>query len=427
MSPSLPPTPDPYDTANAQQMANVAVANANTALANADQHGPEGSTVFTRKLDEPISIPIRDEAGIITGEDIIYRWVQTKTLTPKGQIAFDAQQSITVTMNEAALAQAQLIKTKFVSPFSLSMLPARAATPTAAVINKAPLVRRQLEREIGLERDTIAEKERVRQSVIDRLNWQINDDRSAKLVELRNQGIPTASDAWERAMRPFDRQMTDARLQAEQFAAQEHSRLIQETERKATFYNSVVGKELELDVLIREVANKNEIQQLEAGLSIAQYINVVRQQAMQEILAERSTVFNETSALTKGGQITIPQFQQFNAAKIADTPIMDAVYRSAAMDMQKAQIESQQQGQMFGGMMSLAGNLMMMSDRRLKTDIRKLSDDARGFGWYVWRYLWDRPGTRRFGVMAQEVRHIRGAVVELPCGALAVDYGKLAQ
>jgi hypothetical protein len=39
--------------------------------------------------------------------------------------------------------------------------------------------------------------------------------------------------------------------------------------------------------------------------------------------------------------------------------------------------------------------------------------------------VWDRPGTRRFGVIAQEVAHIEGAVVRLPSGLLAVNYGAL--
>jgi len=95
--------------------------------------------------------------------------------------------------------------------------------------------------------------------------------------------------------------------------------------------------------------------------------------------------------------------------------------------MQKWQAKVQQQQSMMGGLMGLAGNLislpMMMSDRRLKADIVHLLDDARGFGWYAWRYVWDAPSVRRVGVMAQELARVMPeAVALMPNGFLAVDY-----
>ena len=46
--PKPPPTPDPYETANAQQLANVEVAVANTALMNADEDTPDGFVRFAQ-------------------------------------------------------------------------------------------------------------------------------------------------------------------------------------------------------------------------------------------------------------------------------------------------------------------------------------------------------------------------------------------
>jgi hypothetical protein len=150
---------------------------------------------------------------------------------------------------------------------------------------------------------------------------------------------------------------------------------------------------------------------------------------MQEFLTERSQTVNEISSLMHGGQVVVPKGEGFKSGKISDTPVGEYVYRSAAMDMQKWQMKVQSQQSMMGGIMGLAGNMMampgMFSDRRLKTDIVKVSDDARGFGWYVWRYLWDKVGTRRYGVMAQEVLPIvPEAVIEVG-GVLRVNYGAL--
>lgn len=63
------------------------------------------------------------------------------------------------------------------------------------------------------------------------------------------------------------------------------------------------------------------------------------------------------------------------------------------------------------------------SDRSLKTNIKKVSDDPRGFGWYTFDYVAGPRG--QFGVMAQEVMPIiPDAVVDLGTH-LAVNYSKL--
>jgi hypothetical protein len=323
------------------------------------------------------------------------------------------------------------LRNKMLSPFSLSMLPTRTPTPAAPAVIKGAPARREMVREIGQTDDIIREKENVRLKMLERINWQIGVDRDNRLADLRFQGIPEGTEAWERSVRVFDRQMIDARLQVEGAVGQEHTRLVELTRHKADFHNAIVVKEFELDLQARQFGNATEVQVFETLMALGQYVNTIRNQSMQEILAERSQTTNEVSVLMRGGTVNIPQFQQFQSGKIGETPVMDAVYRSASMDMQKWQAQSQQQGQMFGGMMGMVGNLMPMmmgmSDRRVKTDIVKVSDDARGFGWYLWRYVWDHVGTVRYGVMAQEVRHIRGAVIELPGGVLAVNYGVLAQ
>lgn len=71
-----------------------------------------------------------------------------------------------------------------------------------------------------------------------------------------------------------------------------------------------------------------------------------------------------------------------------------------------------------GGNALMAALPMMMSDRRLKTDILPLAGI-----YYRYRYLWDEPGTVRMGVMAQEAPP--EAVHATADGWLAVDYAAL--
>lgn len=69
---------------------------------------------------------------------------------------------------------------------------------------------------------------------------------------------------------------------------------------------------------------------------------------------------------------------------------------------------------------------MKISDRRLKRDIRKVGELAKGIGLYAYRYLW--PSTVQVGVMADEVGARIPEAVELGSnGFFRVNYGKLME
>jgi hypothetical protein len=64
------------------------------------------------------------------------------------------------------------------------------------------------------------------------------------------------------------------------------------------------------------------------------------------------------------------------------------------------------------------------SDRRLKTDIKRIGERKDGLGVYLFRYLWSP--VQHIGVMAQEVLKVKPeAVIHTPSGFMAVDYGAL--
>lgn len=76
------------------------------------------------------------------------------------------------------------------------------------------------------------------------------------------------------------------------------------------------------------------------------------------------------------------------------------------------------------GAAGLASGAAMLSDRRLKRDIVKVGELANGLAVYLFRYLWSE--ILHLGVMAQEVLAVKPeAVIHLPGGILAVDYGAL--
>lgn len=66
----------------------------------------------------------------------------------------------------------------------------------------------------------------------------------------------------------------------------------------------------------------------------------------------------------------------------------------------------------------------LFSDRRLKTNIRKIGEHADGLGRYVWNYVWGGP--QHEGVMADEVAQLRPwALGPVVSGFSTVAYGRL--
>lgn len=69
------------------------------------------------------------------------------------------------------------------------------------------------------------------------------------------------------------------------------------------------------------------------------------------------------------------------------------------------------------------GASLFPSDRRLKREIVPVGQDERGNRWYEFEYIWDAPGVKSFGVMADEVP--AHAVHRQPNGFDYVDYGAI--
>lgn len=73
------------------------------------------------------------------------------------------------------------------------------------------------------------------------------------------------------------------------------------------------------------------------------------------------------------------------------------------------------------GMMGLG----IFSDERLKEDIELIGERG-GHKWYSYRYIWDAPGTRHEGVMAQDIEQTRpDAVATHENGFKVVNYAAL--
>lgn len=203
-----------------------------------------------------------------------------------------------------------------------------------------------------------------------RLNPQYAEAEGLLQSRLMNQGIPVGSRAYQQAMDQFDRQRADA------------------------FENLALSSEI---------------------------------QGFAENRAQRSQAINELSALLAGAPaIGQPATQMPAQYQIAPPDLTGLTGQTYASEVSAYNAEQRRQAQEMGGLYSMAGMAaaaaIMMSDARLKRDIRPLGW-IDGVKWYEFRYLWGK--VRHVGVMAQEIVKTHPEAVLNFNGWLAVDYGKL--
>jgi hypothetical protein len=154
-------------------------------------------------------------------------------------------------------------------------------------------------------------------------------------------------------------------------------------------------------------------------------------QARQEYITEQSYLRNlplqdVATLMGTAGSPSSPTFQPVANVGVANTDLGQMVYDSYTGQYNNWNAQAQQQanskGQMFGALGSVGG-AVAMSDRRFKNDIREVGELWNGVKTYAFKYIGE--ARQRFGVMADEVMHIPGAVLETPEGVKLVDYGKV--
>lgn len=154
-----------------------------------------------------------------------------------------------------------------------------------------------------------------------------------------------------------------------------------------------------------------------------------RGQAVQETLTARNQPINEIMALLNGGQVLQPNFINTPGTSLAAPNYQGAVNDKYAADMaahnarmQQIQQQNANRGSMFGALGQLGGTLgsaFIMSDKRTKTNIRKVGKLDNGLPVYTYRYK----GTvnPQMGVMAQDVEKKNPDAVHKRDGVRFVD------
>jgi hypothetical protein len=150
-----------------------------------------------------------------------------------------------------------------------------------------------------------------------------------------------------------------------------------------------------------------------------------RGQAVQEALAERSHPINEITALLSGSQVSQPNFIQAPTSPVNMVDHSGNVNNAYAGQLSAYRERMGAHNAMMGGIFGTVNNIariglpMMMSDRRLKSNIVRVGEHPLGIGVYEY----DIFGRRERGVMAQELVEVRPeAVATHELGFMMVDY-----
>ena len=148
-----------------------------------------------------------------------------------------------------------------------------------------------------------------------------------------------------------------------------------------------------------------------------------RSQAIQEMLQQRNQPINEIIGLMSGSQVQMPQFAGSNNYQIPNTDYAGLVQDNYNAKLGIYNTQAAQQGQMMGGLFSLLGKGIALSDERTKENIQDIGKTEDGLRVATYNYKGDdRP---QVGLIAQDVaRKKPEAVVRHPTGFLLVDYGK---
>ena len=124
--------------------------------------------------------------------------------------------------------------------------------------------------------------------------------------------------------------------------------------------NQAIAQNQQAALQQQQAALAAQNQQYNQLLQGAQFGNTAQQQSLQQQLALRNQPLNEIAGLMSGSQIQMPQFQGYQGANVAGTPILAGAQAAgqAAMDqygIQSANVNAQNAG--LYGMLGTAGGL----------------------------------------------------------------------
>lgn len=437
--PQAPKPASPQETASAQTASNRETAITQTGLNAINQYGPQGNVTYAQNGKWADGTP---------------RFTQTTSLTPQAQRIFDTGMRTQGNLASVAEKQSRSIGSLLSNRFTTNGLPAggRASSvkaPGYTQFDGNPTLRRSIggagniQSSLGVN-DYSADRQKVEDALMARMNPQIERDRAALEASLANRGIRLGSNNYSAAQEDFGRTVNDARLGAVLGAGEEQTRMQGLALNAGNFANNAQAQRFGQNAVQAQFGNaalqqmfdnRNTVTGANNNLADKRFANsqtmfglknTERNQALNERLTTRNQALNENIGLATGTQVGMPQFGATPQTGVAGTDVggITTNYNNAQQGAYNTQLG--QWNNTAGGLFSLGASALpfMFSDERLKEDIAPTGEKVAGVPVKDW--TWKDSGRRDRGVIAQDVEKKHPEMVKKhSSGYRMVNYGGL--
>jgi len=424
---SAPPAPDYLGAATAQAQASEKATRAQNYANRPVINTPFGGQSWSTDA-------VIDPA---TGEKVT-QWTQNTTLAPGLADALDYQIDTQVGRSQLASGFMDRVEDEYRQPFDYANLPkmAQVNAPSSLTTNLTDYTPGLSTAFNFGDVPTIDSgfRDQVATQLMERMQ-PVHDYQQNRLeTKLANQGFTQGSEAYNRALNELQQRQANERFQALDQSGSEAQRLFNMQMQSqntgynqnlgaAQFANQALGQASALDQARMGAMNQAMQQQQSMNQNYANYQNQLRQQAIAEQMQRRGMSLNEMNALLSGQQVAMPQMPSFVSSGRAETPnILGATQMGYDAALGAANAQNAMFGNLLGAGAQLGSAAFMFSDRRLKSNIKRVGTHAIGVGIYEYTMM----GMPQRGVIAQEVQQVRPDLVKRHAnGFLMVDYGGL--
>src|SRR6187399_92500 len=304
--PDPPQPPNPYQTAAAQTGTNVGTGVANAFLNNVNQVTPQGNLSY----DVTGNYSWTDPSTGSTYQ--IPRFTATQTQTPMARDIEAQNNASKLTLARTGATQAGKVEGILNTPFDPSSSAPDAGDASGIMdVGQAKTSFDpgwDITRSYGPQDNFSADRQRVEDAMMARLNPQLQKDRAGIEQRLADQGIRYGSQAYASAMDDYNRQSTDARFAAIGQAGDEQARLNQMAQAQGSFQNAAQAQGYQQNQGLASFENAGLAQQLAQQQSGFNAQNAQRNQYMQEQYQQRNQPLNEITSLMTGSQVQQPNW-----------------------------------------------------------------------------------------------------------------------
>jgi len=452
--PDAPTPPNPYATAAAQTGTNVGTGVANAFLNNVNQVTPQGNLTYDVTSNYSWTDPATNQTYSIP------RFTATQTQTPQAA-AIEAQNNAAKeTLARTGATQAGKVESILNTPFNpgtgapaagsasgiMGVPQAATSYDTGGQIQNTFGDAGDVTRSYGPADNFSADRQRVEDSLMARMNPQLQKERANIEQRLADQGIRYGSQAYTSAMDDYNRQATDTRFGAISQAGGEQQRMMDMAAKEAGFQNAAQQQAYDQAMGRGSFANSAQAQQNAQNAALAGFgnaglaqqlaqqqsgfnaQNASRNQYMQEQYQQRQQPLNEITAMMTGSQVANPNWLNTPSSQIATTDFAGIMNQNFAQQSQNYQTAQSGWNAAMGGLLGLGAGAIR-SDERVKKDIVPMGTvfaatpegERKELPISEWSYKDDPSSTRHVGPMAQDVERIDPKAVKKIGGVRHID------